>query len=142
MTEPLTTITAATILTLALGEFIKGTAGTVGTKMVEGAIALTKTLREKLKAKFKGNPKAEIALATIEQEGSEAALKKLEVYLDDEMTDDPLFAEEIRQVAQQILQINQGTSEAIEFQIGSQTAGRDVLNIGKVEGQNNKLGGS
>ncbi|NJP10387.1 MAG: hypothetical protein HC866_13670 [Leptolyngbyaceae cyanobacterium RU_5_1] len=89
--EPVTALTAGAIAQLAFNEFLKSGAGELAKKSLGGAIDLVKTLRNTIKAKLKGNPKAETALAAVEQEGSQAALTKLEVYLEDAMTRSLVF---------------------------------------------------
>ncbi|MEH2148027.1 hypothetical protein [Nostoc sp.] len=137
MTDPLSTIAAGAILNLAFQEFAKSGAGEVAKKTVGGAISLAKELRNKITAKFKGNIKAEAAIAAVETDHSPAALNKLEVYLDDAMVDDALFATELRQVAQQIINIQNQTTSNRDYQ----NYGRDQINIEKIEG-NPKIGGS
>ena len=100
--EPVTVLTAGAIAKIAFEEFVKAGGGELAKKSVAGAIDLVKALRDKIRDKLKGNAKAETAIAAVETEHSEAALTKLEVYLDDAMTDDPEFATQIRQVAQEI----------------------------------------
>lgn len=140
MTDPVTTIAAGAILNLAFQEFAKSGAGEVAKKTVEGSIALAKKLRDKITARFQGNAKAEAAIATLENDNSPAALNRLEVYLDDAMADDPVFAGELRQVAQQIINIqNQNTEGDRTY---NQKAGRDLFNVEKIEGGSNKFGGS
>ncbi len=135
--DPLT-LTGGAIAKLAFDEFIKSGAGEVAKKTVGGAI---EQLRSVIKARFQGkNQKAEAAIAQVEQEGSPAALTKLEVYLDDAMAEDPTFAHEIRQMAQQIINIEHQTVEG--NRIYNQTAGRDIFNVEKIEGGSNKFGGS
>lgn len=97
------TLATGAIAKIAFDEFVKAGAGETAKKTVGGAIDLIKSLRDKIRTKFQGNKRAEIALAQVEQEGSPAALTKLEVYLDDAMAEAPTFAEDIRQVAQQII---------------------------------------
>lgn len=137
MTDPVTTIAAGAILNLAFQEFAKSGAGEVAKKTVSGAISLAKQLRDKITAKFKGNAKAEAAIAAVETDYSPAALSKLEVYLDDAMTDDAVFATELRQVAQQIINIQNQTTSNREYK----NYGRDQINIEKIEG-NPRIGGS
>ncbi|MDZ7968286.1 MAG: hypothetical protein RM368_25600 [Nostoc sp. DedSLP03] len=137
MTDPLTTIAAGAILNLAFQEFAKSGAGEVAKKTVGGAISLAKELRNKITAKFKGNVKAEAAIAAVETDHSPAALNKLEVYLDDAMVDDAVFATELRQVAQQIINIQNQTTSNREYK----NYGRDQINIEKIEG-NPRIGGS
>lgn len=133
--EPLA---AGIIAKLVFDEFMKAGAGEAAKRSVGGAIELVKNLRGKIKAKFAGNNRAEAALAEVEQQGSEAALQKVSKYLDLEMDEDETFATEIRQMAQQIINIQNQTIE------GSRTYnnyGRDQINIEKIEG-NPKIGGS
>ncbi|MBD2166448.1 hypothetical protein H6G04_18795 [Calothrix membranacea FACHB-236] len=137
MTDPVTTIAAGAILNLAFQEFAKSGAGEVAKKTVGGAISLAKGLRDKITTKFKGNAKAEAAITAVETDYSPAALSKLEVYLDDAMTDDAVFATELRQVAQQIINIQNQTTSSREYK----NYGRDQINIEKIEG-NPKIGGS
>lgn len=140
MIDPVTTIAAGAILNLAFEEFAKSGAEEVAKKTVEGSIALAKKLRDQITARFKGNAKAEAAIATVENDNSPAALNRLEVYLDDAMSDDPVFAGELRQVAQQIINIqNQNTEGDRTY---NQKAGRDIFNVEKIEGGSNKFGGS
>lgn len=140
MIDPVTTIAAGAILNLAFQEFAKSGAEEVAKKSVEGSIALAKKLRDKITARFQGNAKAEAAIATVENDNSPAALNRLEVYLDDAMADDPVFAGELRQVAQQIINIqNQNTEGDRTY---NQKAGRDIFNVEKIEGGSNKFGGS
>jgi hypothetical protein len=135
--EPITTLAAGAIVKLAVDEFVKSGAGEGGKKAIGGATALAKNLWGVIKKKFEGDARAEKALAAIEQDGSEPALAKLETYLDDAMAEDQPFATEIRQMAQQIINIqNQNT-------VGDRTYnnyGRDQINIEKIEG-NPKIGG-
>ena len=138
--DPVTTIAAGKILTLAFQEVAKAGAGEVAKKTVEGAIALAQDLRAKIIARFKGDKKAETAIVEMETNQSLAALKKLEVYLDDVMADDAGFAAELRQVAQQIINVQNQDNEGDRTY--HQTAGRDILNIEKIEGGSNKFGGS
>jgi hypothetical protein len=92
-------------------------------------------------AKFRGDRKAEEAIAALESDQSAAALKKLEVYLEDEMAADAVFAEGLRQVAQQIVNINNQNDSSSRV-YGDQHAGRDIIHIEKVEGHTIKFGGS
>jgi hypothetical protein len=135
--DPVTAIAASAIAKLAFDEFIKSGAGELAKTSLEGVGSLIKQLREKIQAKFKGDKKAETVLSQVEQDGSQAALTKLEVYLDDAMSEDPSFAEGIRQVAQQIINIqNQSVSNRTYTNYG-----RDQINIETIQG-NPTIGGS
>ncbi len=125
-------LTGAAIAKIAFDEFVKSGAGEVAKKAVGGAI---EQLRSMIKSRFKGkNPKAEEAIAKIETEGSPEALNKLSVYLDDEM-DDPIFAQSLQQIAEQITNI-QNTAERQYI-----NHGRDQINIDNITG-NPRIGGS
>ena len=95
-------LTATTIAALAFNEFIKSGAGELAKKSIGGGIEGVKKLRDFIKSKFAGNQRAEVAIAEIEQQGTEESLTKLTEYLDLEMDEDQAFATEIRQIAQQI----------------------------------------
>jgi hypothetical protein len=137
MTDPVTTIAVGSILNLAFQEFVKSGAGEVAKKAVGGTIDLAKQLRDKIVAKFQGNVKAEAAIAAVETGGDSAALKKLEVYLEDVMSDDAVFATELRQVAQQIINIQNQTTSNREYK----NYGGDQNNFETVNG-NVIIGGS
>ncbi len=137
MTDPVTTIAVGSILNLAFQEFVKSGAGEVAKKAVGGTIDLAKQLRDKIVTKFQGNAKAEAAIAAVETDGDSAALKKLEVYLEDVMSDDAVFATELRQVAQQIINIQNQTTSNREYK----NYGGDQNNFETVNG-NVIIGGS
>jgi hypothetical protein len=133
------TIAAGAIAKIAFDEFVKSGAGEVAKKTVGGAVELVKTLRERIKAKFAGNERATAALAEVERDGSEAALEKVGKYLDLEMDEEQGFAEEVRQMAHQIINIQNQNTTQIERQYINQ--GRDQINIERVE-KIDRLGGS
>lgn len=132
MTEP---ITAVTIAALAFNEFIKAGAGELAKKSISGGIENVKKLRDYLKSKFAGNERATGAIAQIEQQGTEAALTKFSKYLDLEMIEDEAFANNVRQLAQQI--INHQTVENRQYN----NYGRDQINIENITGDP-RIGGS
>jgi cytochrome c551/c552 len=137
--EPLATLAAGTVAKLAFDEFVKAGAGEAAKRSVGGAIELVKNLRDKIKAKFAGNDRAEAALAEVEQQGSEAALQKVSKYLDLEMDEDETFATEIRQIAQQIINIqNQNTTTLNQQNLNY---GRDQNIINQPQGDI-RIGGS
>jgi hypothetical protein len=101
MPDPITTLTASAIATLAFQEFVKSGAGELAKKFTAGAIAKMDELRQKILEKLKGKPKAESAIEAVQQ-GSKSDLDRLAVYLQDEMEDDPQFANEVRLLANEI----------------------------------------
>lgn len=117
MTDPIITITAAEILKLAFNEFIKSSAGETAKKLTGDALAKANELRQKIVAWFKNKPdvKAEKAITAIEELGSVEALNKLTTYLDDEMEAEPNFAQDLRQLAQQIINIQNIRQEQVQF---------------------------
>jgi len=135
--EPVTVLTAGAIAKIAFEEFAKAGGGELAKKSLGGAIDLVKALRDKIQAKFKGNDRAETAIAEAEQQPTPAALEKVTKYLDLEMLEDEAFATEIKQIAQQIINV-QNTSGDRTY---NQTAGRDIFNVDNA-GQSNKFGGS
>ncbi len=133
--EP-TTLVAGTIAGLAFNEFIKSGAGELAKKSVGGAIDLLKNLRDRIQAKFRGNERAETALFEVEQQGTQAALEKVTKYLDIEMMEDEAFATEVRQIAQQIINIQNQNISTRQYN----NQGRDQINVENMQG-NQKLGG-
>jgi hypothetical protein len=66
--DPTTAIAASTIAQLAFNEFIKSGSGELAKKSLGVAIDLVKNLRDRIRAKFQGNGRAETALAEVEQQ--------------------------------------------------------------------------
>lgn len=135
--EPTTVLAASTIAGLAFNEFIKSGSGELAKKSLGGAIDLVKKLREKIQAKFQGNKGAEKALAEVKQQGTPTAVEKVAKYLDIEMIEDDEFAAEVRQTAQQIINIQNQNISPREYN----SYGRDQINVENMHG-NQKLGGS
>ncbi len=138
MIDP-TTIAAGAIVKIAFDEFVKAGAAEVSKKTVGGAVELVKTLRERIKAKFQGNERATAALAEVEQNGSETVLEKVGKYLDLEMDEEKGFADEVRQMVHQIINIQNLSATQIDRQYINQ--GRDQINIERVD-KIERLGGS
>ena len=130
-------VTVGTIALLAFNEFVKSSAGEAAKKLTGEALTKANELRKAIGVKFRGNARAEAALAEVEKAGTPAALEKVTKYLDLEMDEDEAFAGNVRQMAQQIINIQNN----IQNQAGSQSAGRDIFNFGDA-GTGNKFGGS
>jgi hypothetical protein len=112
--DPIISLTASAIAKLAFDEFVKSGSGELAKKSLGGAIDLVRNLRDKVRAKFNGSERAKTALAEVEQQGTQSALEKVTKYLDIEMTEDEAFASEIRQIARQIINIqNQSTTTLV-----------------------------
>lgn len=136
MTDPVT-LTANAVATLAFEAFIKSAAGTAAKETVTDAVGALRQLRDRIWAKLAGNDRATAALTAVEQEGSAAALAKVGKYLDIEMLEEPAFAEEVRQLAQQVIQI-QSQSMTTQTNINY---GRDLNVINQPQGDI-QIGGS
>jgi hypothetical protein len=110
-------LTGTAIAKLAFDEFIKSGVGEVTKRAMGGAI---EQLQSTIKKRFAGkSEKAEVVIATLESDGSgdkATALNKLSVYLDDEM-DDLLFAENLQQLAQQVINIGKQEQHNTTFTI-------------------------
>lgn len=135
----LTVLAASTIVELAFNEIIKAGAGEVAKRSVGGVVDLSNRLRSKIQAKFKSNAQAEAALTEVEQQRNLVALEKVSEHLDVEMQKDSVFASEIREMAQQIINYQNQTHTALKQQ--NNNYGRDQNIINQPQG-NLKIGGS
>jgi hypothetical protein len=136
--EPVTALTAAAIVQLAFSEFIKSGVGELAKQSIGGTADLVKSLRERIREKFGVNNRAVTALAQVEEDGNEEALAKLTKYLDIEMVKDEQFANEIRQIVQQIFNIQNQSSTTLNQQ--NINHGRDQFIVNQPQGNIN-LGG-
>jgi hypothetical protein len=128
MTEPITT---AIIVGLAAQKFAEGAAGKSAEKLVE-------RLWDAIVTRFKGDKRAETALKTVETtKGSQDSLETLTTYVKEEMKADQMFADDVQQLAQQIVNIqNQSQSQQ-----NNANYGRDQIIINQPTGDL-KIGGS
>ena len=90
-------MTAGAIASLAFAKIFETTIE----KFTETALGKIDRLREKIWDKLRGNPKAESALAEVEN-GSKADLNKVIAYLQVVMTEEPEFAKELETLAREI----------------------------------------
>lgn len=120
----LATLTGAAIANLAFAELAKTGAAEAAKQAVGGAVEV---LRGAIRKRFAGQAKAEGAIAKAEQ-GDAAALNKLAVYLDDEMEADPQFSQNLRQIAQQIVNIGQQTQTTVNQTLQDDARGAGVIN--------------
>lgn len=139
MTDPIITVAAAEILKLAFNEFIKTSAGETAKKLTGEALTKAGELRQKVVSWFqnKQDVKAEKAIVAIQEQGSLEALNKLTTYLDDEMEAEPVFAQDLQQSVQQIVNIQSQSSSNRQYN----NYGRDMINIEHIQG-NPRIGGS
>ena len=117
---------AATIVGLALLPVLKSDAGKklvesvvgkLGEKLTEGMLKKMDELRQMIWKRLRGKPGAEQVLKGAEI-GSEADLKVVVDLLQDEMEQHPDFAQELRQVAQQIINIDSIEARNIQNNYG------------------------
>jgi hypothetical protein len=108
MTDPIVTVATAEILKLAFNEFIKTGAGETAKQLTGEALTKVGELRDKIVSWFKDkqNTKAETAIVELETEGSQKALNRLEIYLDDAMEDDSVFAKELKLLFQETQELS------------------------------------
>lgn len=97
MSDPLT---ALAILAVAFNASIETVAG----KLTNAGIEKAKQLWQKVRDKLKGEPAVVAALTEVEQNHSQEHLAQVAPFLEVEMIKDPPFAQEIRQLAQEIHQ--------------------------------------
>ncbi|MGF1522619.1 MAG: hypothetical protein ACFBSF_09920 [Leptolyngbyaceae cyanobacterium] len=115
------TLTAAMIAELAFKKALETGAGEVAKKYSGEALKLIDTLYQKIRDRLMNNPDAEPVVTAIEA-GQSTDIEPVVPYLQAVMADDPDFADEIRQLAQQINNI-----DGIE--------GRNVQNVFGGQGQ-------
>jgi hypothetical protein len=101
MPDPVTTMTASAIASLAFQEFVKSGAGELAKKFTAEAIAKMGQLRELIWNKLKGNPDAEEALEKVHA-GSEEEIPDVVTYLKSAMNNDREFASQVQAIAQEI----------------------------------------
>ena len=135
------------MVTLAASKFIETAAkqaGDIVTPLaLQKASAHVSRMWELIKQHFAGNKRATLAIAQVEKDQSEAALAKLKVYLDDELSElqNQALARELRQVAQQIIHIGQQvqTQQWTSFEISAQDQSKANA-VGKLNANNVSFG--
>jgi hypothetical protein len=137
--EPLTTLTTGAIAQLAFNEFVKSGAGEAAKKSLGVAIEATKHLRSKIIARFRGNSQAKAAISEVEKRRDLDSLEKVVRYLDVEIKKDKVFAAELQQAAQKIMNLQNQSSTLLKQQ--NINRGRDQNIINQPQGDI-KIGGS
>jgi hypothetical protein len=103
MAEPITT---ALIVGLAAQKFVEGASSEAGKKLVG-------QLWDTIVARFKGRPKVEEAIGQIAATQDKGAIEKLGKVLDGEFVEDEGFEASLKDLAQQIIQIqNQNQTQS------------------------------
>jgi hypothetical protein len=104
MADPVTTLTASAIATLALQKFIESGAGELAKKFSTEAIAKMDILLKRIWARLRGRPRVEEVKAAIDQAQkiTPEQVNQIAAYLQVAMDDDPQFATDLRMLAQEI----------------------------------------
>jgi hypothetical protein len=98
------TLTVAKIVELAFSTLIEVGVGKLGEKATEAVLSKINQLYQKIRTRLWGNPQAEAAIVGLEQQQT-TDLEPITQCLQAVMADDPDFAQEIRQLAQEIVNI-------------------------------------
>ncbi len=138
MVEPVS-LTGAALVTLAASKFVETAAEKAAAQLGTGVTAAVlkkagtqvDAMWARVKRHFAGNKKAEGAIAQVEagppeSPQSEAAVTKLGVYLDDDLAEpeNQVLAGELRQMAQQIVNIGQQQQTTTTFNIDARDESR------------------
>ena len=104
MADPVTTLTASAIATLAFQKFIESGAGELAKKFSTEAIAKIDMLLKRIWAKLRGEPRVEAVKAMLDQKHqiSPEQVNQIAAYLQVAMDKDPQFANDIQSLAQEI----------------------------------------
>jgi hypothetical protein len=104
MADPVTTLTASAIATLAFQKFLETGAGELAKKFSTEAIAKMDMLLKRIWVKLRGKPRVEEVKATIDQTHkiTPEQANQIAAYLQVAMDEDPKFANDIRLLAQEI----------------------------------------
>jgi hypothetical protein len=104
MADPVTTLTASAIATLAFQKFIESGAGELAKRFSTEAISKMDTLRKRIWSKLQGKPRVENVKAAIEQNHNitPEQVNQIAAYLQVAMDEDSQFANDIRMLAQEI----------------------------------------
>ena len=146
MSDPIT-LTASTLVAIAASNFIEATASktseVVTSAVLQRAGTQVDQLWQRIKQHFVGDKKAEKAIAQVESERSDAALIKLEVYLDDELSapDNQALRQDLQQIAQQIINLSNHSQErtGISIEVDAKDNAR-VVAAAELHAQNLSLG--
>lgn len=104
MVDPVTTLTASAIATLAFQKFLETGAGELAKKFSTEAIAKMEMLLKRIWVKLRGKPRVEEVKAAIDQTHkiTPEQVNQIAAYLQVAMDEDPQFANDIRLLAQEI----------------------------------------
>ena len=104
MVEPITTLTASAIASLAFQKFIDSAAGELAKKFSTEAIAKMDILLKRIWSKLSGKPRIEEVKATLDKTAkiTPEQVNQIAAYLQVAMDEDPSFAQDLRVLAQEI----------------------------------------
>lgn len=141
MADIVTAFTAGKIVKLAFDEFIKSSSGEAAKKLTGEALTQINELRLKIVTWFrdKRNIEAQKAISIIQQQGSPEALNNLTTYLDKEMEVETVFAQDLKQLAQQIVNIQHMNQQQVQSgvtQINHEGAKGTVVQAYKINEMN------
>lgn len=104
MADPMTTLTASAIATLAFQKLIESGAGELAKKFSTEAIAKMDTLLKRIWAKLRSKPRVEEVKTVIDQTQkiTPEQVNQIAAYLQVAMDEDPQFAKDVRLLAQEI----------------------------------------
>lgn len=100
-------------------KFVEGIVGKLGEKTLEAGLEKGGELKRKIAERLSGNPKAESAIAAADQ-GDQKALKSVAAHLQLEMDEDEVFATELQQMAEQIINIGKIEGHNVQNVYGGQ----------------------
>ena len=100
-------------------KFIESIVGKLGEKTLEAGLGKAGELKRKIVEKLRGNGKAAGAIAAAEV-GDEKALRTIAAHLQLEMDEDETFATEIKQMAEQIINIGKIEGHNVQQNYGGQ----------------------
>lgn len=100
-------------------KFIESIVGKLGEKMLEAGLKKAGELKSIVVKKLQGNATAEQAIALAES-GDEQALKTVGAYLNVAMVEDQEFAAQVRQMAEQIINVGRIERKNIQNIYGGQ----------------------
>lgn len=130
-------LTAASIAKLAFDAVVQSGAG----KLTEAALDKSRQLWQKIRGKLQEDSDAKAAIAKVEKQKSQEILEQQVVpYLQVAMLKDPLFAQEILNLAQQINQEIKAESQTNVTMSNFEACDSSVV-IGSFEGQAGSIGG-
>ncbi|NEO54229.1 MAG: hypothetical protein F6K54_14750 [Okeania sp. SIO3B5] len=104
MVEPVTTLTASAIASLAFQKFLESGAGELAKKFTTDAIAKMDILLKRIWTKLRDKPRIEKVKASIQENHkiTSEQVNQIAAYLQVAIDEDPQFATEIRTLAQEI----------------------------------------